>query len=198
MCPRNVVKYASNSWKAYAKARFCSRLCFTSSLRGKPQSPEWIAKRAAKLKGRTYSKEFIAKQRRAKLGKHMSLSTRRKLSLIHRQRVHDGLHWNYNGYSTLAHLIRSSAEYRIWRTSVYERDHYRCQQCPNLEKSKLNADHIISFATILQTHSVKTLDQALACAPLWDVNNGRTLCVPCHQKTSSFLRRISHHTTVYE
>jgi 5-methylcytosine-specific restriction endonuclease McrA len=68
---------------------------------------------------------------------------------------------------------RHTPEYRDWRVRVYARDNYRCTWCG--EGGRLNADHILSIAMFPEF--------AL------DVDNGRTLCVPCHKKTSTYLKR---------
>ena len=34
--------------------------------------------------------------------------------------------------------------------------------------------------------NILTVDQALACNELWNINNGRTLCKPCHRKTDTY------------
>lgn len=62
-------------------------------------------------------------------------------------------------------------EYKNWRRCVFERDNFTCVICSK-KGSKLNADHIQSWSLF----------------PLlrYDVNNGRTLCVDCHRKTSSW------------
>ena len=34
--------------------------------------------------------------------------------------------------------------------------------------------------------TIKTVEDALKCHLLWDLENGETLCVPCHKKTDSY------------
>lgn len=58
-----------------------------------------------------------------------------------------------------------TVEYRIWRTSVFKRDNYTCQIC-NEYGGMLHADHIKSWAEYPKLRL--------------EVDNGRTLCVPCH------------------
>lgn len=53
----------------------------------------------------------------------------------------------------------------------------------------LNVDHIISFIEILKVWKIKTLEDALNCPDLWDINNGRTLCLDCHRKTDTYGRK---------
>lgn len=68
-------------------------------------------------------------------------------------------------------IIRKSFEYKLWRESVFERDNYTCVEC-GTRGGELNADHIKPFAYY---HKLR-----------FDINNGRTLCVACHRKTSTF------------
>ena len=64
--------------------------------------------------------------------------------------------------------LRHRREYRYWRTLVYQRDDYTCQCC-GVRGGKLNAHHINPFADYPELR--------------YDVNNGITLCVNCHDST---------------
>lgn len=85
----------------------------------------------------------------------------------------------------LIKTLRTCLEYINWRKKVFERDKYTCQNI-NCEKNCkiLNADHIKPFSLIIK-------EQALKCEILWNINNGRTLCLDCHKKTETFAKRIS-------
>lgn len=61
---------------------------------------------------------------------------------------------------------RHTPKYREWRTSVFERDKYRCVNCGKVG-GELQAHHIKSYA--------KHKDLRL------DINNGVTLCKSCHK-----------------
>ncbi len=79
---------------------------------------------------------------------------------------------NWKGGITPERLrIWRSEAYKLWRKTVFERDNYTCIFC-NQKGGKLNADHIKPFSLY----------------PLlrFSVQNGRTLCVPCHQKTPTY------------
>ena len=63
-------------------------------------------------------------------------------------------------------ILRESKDYYDWRTQVYERDDYTCQDCGQ-RGGDLQAHHMI---TVAESYDL-----------MFDVDNGRTLCVPCHR-----------------
>lgn len=84
------------------------------------------------------------------------------------------------GKRTKEKIIRQSWAYKAWRTLVFERDNYTCQDCglhneKGLGKSIiLHADHIKPFALFPDLR--------------FEVSNGRTLCFPCHKRTNTWGR----------
>ncbi len=74
-----------------------------------------------------------------------------------------------NPKTKLEYRLRRRGEYQRWRLAVFERDGHKCVLCQS--SKDLQADHILPF----ETHEEKRLD----------VENGRTLCKPCHIKTES-------------
>lgn len=74
--------------------------------------------------------------------------------------------WNYKGGSgSKRHQAMGGLEYKSWRSKVFARDNYTCQICEQYS-GVLHADHIKSWSDNEELR--------------YDVNNGRTLCVPCH------------------
>lgn len=80
-------------------------------------------------------------------------------------------------------------EYVEWRTSIFRRDRFTCVLC--FEKGKvLNADHHPEpFWSIRDRNEVKTIEDARACLEFWDISKGRTLCLKCHRKTDSYMKK---------
>lgn len=72
---------------------------------------------------------------------------------------------------------RNMPEYIDWRTAVYERDNFTCQEC-GARGVPLNAHHIKHW----QHHPDLR----------FDVSNGVTLCEDCHAKKHPHLRFMKH------
>ncbi|CCG99843.1 hypothetical protein FAES_1833 [Fibrella aestuarina BUZ 2] len=98
------------------------------------------------------------------------------------------------GKTKLSALIRTSAQYRNWRLSVFKRDAFLCQHCGDATKRQdIEADHIYPFSRILSDYKIETLDEARNCAALWDLSNGRTLCKDCHKQTDTYLNGAKYY-----
>uniref|UniRef100_A0A6M3KTS9 Putative homing endonuclease n=1 Tax=viral metagenome TaxID=1070528 RepID=A0A6M3KTS9_9ZZZZ len=110
--------------------------------------PEYIKKQSDTHKGQHSSPKTEFKR-----GEHPSPDTEFKESIP-------------GGVSSEDMQIRNSPEYRYWRSAVYKRDDYTCQQCGK-RGGRLEAHHIKPFAT----HPELRLD----------VDNGFTLCKSCHR-----------------
>lgn len=87
----------------------------------------------------------------------------------------------------LREKCRSLQEYKDWHSAVLRRDGWKCVLCGH--DRNLEVDHIISFKKIVTKFQLTDTVMALACAELWDLDNGRTLCQPCHKKTPNYGRK---------
>lgn len=153
--------------------------------KGHRHSPE--AK--AKMTKTRIEKGTFAGSRNPRYGKHPTESTRRKMSLAHIGLLAKENHPNWKGGITaLQDKIRNSFKYRQWRSDVFTRDNYTCQGCRK-RGGDLEAHHTPKMLSeILAEYDIKTIKEAMTCEELWNINNGQTLCIPCHNKTK---KRVS-------
>lgn len=114
--------------------------------------------------GKKHSEETKKKISLSLAGKKRPIEVRRKIS--ESSKGENGNNWR-GGITPEHSIIRKSMDYRIWRKSVFARDNWTCVICKYKGKN-INADHIKQFALFPELR--------------FDINNGRTLCVPCHKK----------------
>jgi len=148
-------------------------------------SEETKKKLSLALKGRKRSEEFKRKISELKkgnkycLGRKHSIETRIKMSNSARKGKKSNL-WK-GGTTSTNKTIRMSGEYKLWREAVFERDDYTCIWCGarngNGKTVVLNADHIKPFYAYPELR--------------FAIDNGRTLCRPCHKTTNTWGRPIS-------
>jgi hypothetical protein len=111
-------------------------------------------------------------------GQSPSDETRRKMS----EALKGDKCYNWKGGITaLNHAIRTCLQNREWILSVFKRDNFTCQKC-GATKVYLHAHHIRLFADILRENNITTLEEAIACIALWDINNGISYCEECHKE----------------
>lgn len=138
--------------------KYCSKKCSISDM-NKNNNPAQT----------TEGRNKISLSAKAKGTAHMMTEEARDKQ---RNAITGEKHWNWKGGITPTDKIqRNSLEYKLWRTSVFERDDYTCQLC-HKRGGNLNADHIKRFCDHPELR--------------FDINNGRTLCVECHRKTDTY------------
>lgn len=142
----------------------CSKECGWELLRGVPKAAEHVQKmrdnNARYWLGKKQSREHVQKATKG-LADYQSGKK----------------HWNWQGGITPElKKLRHTAEYRSWRTAVFQRDDYTCVLC-GTRGGQLNADHIKPFARLVVK---KEYDK------ITDIDNGRTLCEQCHRRTSTY------------
>ena len=137
--------------------------------KGRKPSKNTIDALIAYNTGRKQSPETIAKRVSSRKGYKHSEETIRKISDSHKKGKDSHL-WR-GGITEKNKMIRKSLEYKLWRKSVFERDKYTCVWCGEVG-GDLNADHIKPFAYYPELR--------------FAIDNGRTLCVPCHRTTDTW------------
>jgi hypothetical protein len=110
----------------------------------------------------------------------------------------------YENYD-LAFSIRLLYKYNNWRTEIFKRDNFTCQECGQIGHH-LEAHHLKEFSIIFKEflnlypnyNSIKDkeilIQLAINYKPFWEVSNGQTLCKDCHKLTDNYKnnRRINH------
>ena len=140
---------------------------------------------SASAKG--YVKSAIHRKRLSESHKGMKLSLSHRAALSQAQKrmgtippsQRHRVPWNYRGATKLHFALRKLFEYQQWRNSVFVRDRFKCVDCEAV--GKIHAHHIKRFSVILIEYCITTIQQALECQELWDVNNGISVCHKCHR-----------------
>jgi len=134
-------------------------------------------------KGKKHSEETKRKIGESHRGKRLSEKTRNKLSEM--KQGENNPSWKGGEFTKgleLKERIRHCFKYRQWRSDIFTRDNFICVKCEYRQGGILEADHYPKmFSTIFRENKIKTLEEALNCEEFWNINNGRTLCKPCHR-----------------
>lgn len=119
--------------------------------------------------------KFISKKTREKISTRMKEITKNRTDFSHLPRGEKHHFWK-GGITPINKAIRSSLEYKLWKRAVFKRDNWICIWCCKRSakgiKVTLNADHIKPFAHYPELR--------------FAIDNGRTLCVPCHKTTDTY------------
>ena len=131
-------------------------------------------------------------------GKHLSEITRKKLSETRKKlglsKGDKNPFWK-GGINTIAMRIRRCGKYKEWQQSILIRDDFTCQDCWNKIGNNLIAHHKKSFEKLLQEVKkylslLPLYEGAMLYTPLWDINNGITLCRKCHNKLHNKIKGV--------
>lgn len=113
-----------------------------------------------RLIGNTYNK-----------GKKVSLEIRqhlRKIAIEQKRFCGEKSPQWKGGITPQNHIMRKNADYRRWRSEVFERDNYTCQNCGDNKGGNLEAHHLEPWENNKELRYI--------------VNNGVTVCRDCHAK----------------
>lgn len=108
-------------------------------------------------------------------GKKQSVETRQKKSDAAKAVIARGEHnWYIDGRTPANKLIRHSLNYKLWREAVFARDNWTCVECKE-RGCYLEAHHIKPFAFFPELR--------------FAIDNGVSVCTPCHAKVDVYRRR---------
>ena len=79
--------------------------------------------------------------------------------------------------------------YAVQGDKVHKKYNYTCQICGK-RGGKLQADHNEPYLLLFKKHNIDTYEKAIACIELWNVNNGKTLCVKCHRESDTYGSKV--------
>ena len=182
--------------------------------KGEKMSDELKLKISNANSGKIHSVEFREACRQRRLGKKHSEKTRKKMSVTHTgvkkslkhrisislaKRGSNSSFWR-GGKTELIKLLRKTSRYQMWRTEVFKRDNYTCQECGTRGRKgchvDLEADHFPKqFCDLIRHYKITTYEDADSCDELWRISLGRALCVSCHRKTPTYGKKIEYYTT---
>jgi len=149
--------------------------------KGKHYSPKTEFK-----KGQKPWNAGLPKEKSHLYGKHQPEEVRRKIGYA---QMGEKNHAWKGGLTSLRGKIYDLFEWRQWRSDIFQRDGFVCVLCGS-RGGRLEADHYPKkFSWILQENKIDSVQKAIDCSELWNVNNGRTLCRDCHLKTDTYGRR---------
>lgn len=144
--------------------KYCSRACQSVGY-----SKGTYEKKCAQC-----GKNFPVPYRRRNTAKNCSIKCTGEWTRKNR-RGENNPRWK-GGLTPLRKKLYFSPTYKLWRTAVFERDHYTCVFCGK-KGVVLNADHIKPWSLFPELR--------------FAIDNGRTLCVECHRKTDTYGWKIA-------
>lgn len=134
---------------------------------GNKHSEEWKAKAKQRMLGNTNG--FVKGKPSPRKGKKSNVPAWNKGLKMPNRSGENAWNWVSDRNSIMEKKrLRGTVEWRNWRNTVFRRDNHSCQECGRSGVA-LEPHHIIPLRT-------STLDA-------FKVENGITLCVPCHKKT---------------
>ena len=177
----------ADRWKRYRSRHlpYIERVCKCGTS-FQPKGTQELCVSCRTVKCAQCSREIVTDRRNRKY------CSRRCLALAHIATLHAN-----RGVKPRTYLVRhrtkhGCAEDREWRTAVFIRDGFTCQICSKVG-GRLQADHIKPFSQFPWLRH--------------ELSNGRTLCVPCHQKTETYgskarrsvaAKRLSQEVLIFE
>lgn len=179
VCKEEIIRVKTKSTKEWAKARFCSKTCW--SRRGKT-----LTKKCEEC-----GKEFSAPTHAMKMGtererKSCSRVCQYLLVAGKKSTMWKGSNTSYG--LRFRDALSNTVMYRKWRKTIKERDG-KCVNCGEI-KDLMHVHHIYPLTKIIEdegwTYERWTELFFTPKSRLWDTDNGVTLCSDCHYSLISF------------
>ena len=95
-----------------------------------------------------------------------------------------------DGKTAFSLRLRTCIDYLWWRDRVFHRDGYKCMKCGDNKGGNLHAHHIKFFSDIIKDENIGNFCDILPKSQIWDVKNGLTLCILCHEELHKQLNRL--------
>jgi len=179
-------KESSNPWNKGMKGWTNSGSFVSEKMKGK-NNPFYGKQHTEESKRKMYlnnpmrnDPEVRKKVSDALRGRKISEEHKEKASKAMKERVANGIHNFWKGgiskyYSELNHSLRNN-QWRTWRKKVFERDDYTCQECGarcgNGKAVVLHPHHTIAVVDCIRQGNINLI---------YDIDNGKTVCIECHR-----------------
>lgn len=173
----NIEYHRKPRWgsKLWERQRFCSKSCagkFRKPIKDQPTKVcivcDSVFSKPSKQKLEWWNKaQFCSRECRHKIPVSTDTRKKRSVSLMGNKNSlgkNTGIlnnNWK-GGITTENQKVRSSFEYKEWRTSVFKRDGYKCKMLNDDCTHEIHAHHILRFSEYPELR--------------FDINNGITLC----------------------
>lgn len=129
--------------------------------------------------------------RQINIGKKADIETRMKMS---NAQAGDKSHRWKGGITPVYKAIRGRLEYKRWCKALLEKNNYT-DFFTGARGGLLSCHHLISVSLLIRLYKVETIDQALACPYIWDLQNGIVMLKTAHDK---FHNTYGDITNIYE
>ena len=106
------------------------------------------------------------------------------LDLLETQRKEE-----HERYIAMRVQIEQMPRYERWKEEVKEKCGKKCQIDESHKNRYTEVHHLTSFYKILKQNNITSIEKALGCRLLWDIDNGIVLCKECHDKMESSQNR---------
>ena len=177
--------------------------------KGMPKTMQWKERIRQSLLGVKHTSERIRKNSISHMGKKLPPGVGYQKGHVMSQKIRDKIgnssrgeksHLWKGGITPLAEQIRGLRESRNWRSDIFKRDNFTCQECSE-RGGKIVAHHKNAFYKLFkfflrkynQFSPIEDKETLVRLAtthkPFWNIGNGITLCKECHKKTESYLRK---------